>query len=147
MISKCLFPFLPLLYPSWDLIIIESFEKQWTDGLLQIPCTHNQYSNTFFIIYHFPLFHRVFPFGDALTSPPRLPFMFFLTYSHPHTICWRAVVQRRGSEICSSSCPCWGQDLPLYRQKWAAGMSEMSSQGNKQVPLFCLGVGRVVSID
>lgn len=73
--------------------------------------------------------------------------MFFLTSFHPHAICWWVVVQRRGAELCSASCTCLGLDLPIYRQKRAAGISEMSSQGNRQVPLFCPGLCRVVSVD
>lgn len=142
------FFFVLLLYPDSNLIIyVETFEKQWTGGLLQIPCTYNQHFNTFFIVYHFPFIPLHVSFGDNFINPPRLWLMFFLTSFHPHAICWRVMVQRRGAELCSASCTCLGLDLPIYRQKWAAGISEMSSQGNRQFPLFCPGLCRVVSVD
>ena len=97
--------------------------------------------------YISPLFHCMFPFGDGFISPPRLSLMFFLTSFLPQTICWRGVGDRRGTEICSASCTCLGLDLPIYRQTWAAGISEMSHQGNRQGPSLCGGPCEGILID
>ena len=95
-----------------------------------------------------PLFHCMFPFGDGFISPPRLSLMFFLTSFLPQTICWRGGgADRRGTEICSASCTCLGLDLPIYRQTWAAGISEMSHQGNRQGPSLCGGPCEGILID
>lgn len=109
MSTDAFFFFLLLLYPDSNLIIyIETSENQWTGGLLQIPCTYNQHFNTF-IVYHFPFIPLHVSFGDNFINPPRLWLMFFLTSFHPHAICWRVVVQRRGAEsFVLHPAPAWG---------------------------------------
>ena len=117
------------------------------NGQMVIPCPYNQPSNTSFIIDNSPFIplHVSFWGWFHFSSKVVLDVLFNLIPPTDHML--EGGGDRRGTEICSASCTCLGLDLPIYRQTWAAGISEMSHQGNRQGPSLCGGPCEGILID